>query len=719
MKKKKVQKKKKKKGEKDDEEIKPMKHENVGNVNFYSEEVAREIINKIISLTFTSIYMKRMNKIIDNFYVRDLLNTIDKLVEMNHINHDMDINIPINDSLKNKSFNEELKKKKIEKKMLAKKIYNKNLNNLNSIKRKEEINIGKTFMEEIDINYLKNKNLLYNIEITNKNFWETIPQPESFSFERTSTYKNAIIIGEEKDIIKEIKSPPKDKNKKFVKLKSFYKFIEKSIEDIYKKKRKHFIKANEELPSERIPNEILGIKEEEEDIKIMRKQLLEEIAKKNLEEKMERERIKMEEIAKKNKETYKKSKKKGDSDDKGINPDSFIQEFVSISSNQKEIKGAKPKSLLEEEKKMQTKKAKNNIEYNYIQKVRTEKEKMIENKLQQKLFIKKYMLKNNKKEEPNSEEESEEPSGNLRPSGSNFDLIKPEIGVIIQENAKVKSGGVNFYEKYNKYSFNDFNKTMNSVFERNFSNNIYFDSNTFTSGKALMNNINSNFNNNTLTTLNNKKRDNNTNKSGDIKKEELSEKNLFRKTFMNRLTNLKKKFIYKSNSEICLSNNINSETFKEALSTKEFEKSYYYYSNYLFDSNKTKNEFNTNFELSYIGKRKNKFINKNCFSPIPTNLLSTYKNTLLKNYFYNVDKSEINREINTSREKEEKFEVIDTFNKNIVDGNDKYNEILFKKVMKSTKNEFLPKIKFNESLFVNKGRTKNSFFRNKRKDKRK
>ena len=111
MKKKKVQKKKKKKGEKDDEEIKPMKHENVGNVNFYSEEVAREIINKIISLTFTSIYMKRMNKIIDNFYVRDLLNTIDKLVEMNHINHDMDINIPINDSLKNKSFNEELKKK--------------------------------------------------------------------------------------------------------------------------------------------------------------------------------------------------------------------------------------------------------------------------------------------------------------------------------------------------------------------------------------------------------------------------------------------------------------------------------------------------------------------------------------------------------------------------------------------------------------------------------
>ena len=84
-----------------------------------------------------------------------------------------------------------------------------------------------------------------------------------------------------------------------------------------------------------------------------------------------------------------------------------------------------------------------------------------------------------------------------------------------------------------------------------------------------------------------------------------------------------------------------------------------------------------------------------------------------------MDKSEINREINTSREKEEKFEVIDTFNKNIVDGNDKYNEILFKKVMKSKKNEFLPKIKFNESLFVNKGRTKNSFFRNKRKDKRK
>ena len=53
----------------------------------------------------------------------------------------------------------------------------------------------------------------------------------------------------------------------------------------------------------------------------------------------------------------------------------------------------------------------------------------------------------------------------IQPSGSNFDLIQPEIGVIVHEEAKTKSGGNNFYSKYNKYSTNDFNRTLKETLD--------------------------------------------------------------------------------------------------------------------------------------------------------------------------------------------------------------------------------------------------------------
>lgn len=709
MKKKKSSRKKKKKEEKE-ESIKPLTHENVGNINCFSEEIARDIINKLISLTFSRIYMKKMNKIIDEFYVINLFKTFNNLIEMNNINHDMDIDNQTDENNKNKSFIIELKKDKIQRRIQEKKIYNKN-NNLKKAQSNEEL--PKTFMEEIDSNYLRNRVLLYDAEITNKNFWDTIPQPQSSSFERTSTYKNIIKIVNEKDFPKEIEKQPVNAKKKYFKLKSyFHKFIENKMEDYYKIKRKQYIKVREELPSEKIPNEILGIIEEEEDIKKMRRKLLEEIEKKDKEKKMEKERKRIEELLKKNQDKNKKNK---DSEEKGLNPDSFIKEFISISSLQKEIKSGISISALEEEKKQLTKKAKKNIEYNKIPKIRPEKEQIRHDKLLQKIFMKKFKI--NKNKEDSNSEDSDESTGNIKPSGSNFYLIKPEVGVIIQENANVKSGGINFYEKYNKFSVNDFNKTMNIMFERNLSNNInnFDSSNMYTIGKIRSN---SNFiNNNTITTFNNNKKEKN-NEASDNKKEDLNEKNLFRKTFMNRLTNLKKKFMYKSRSEICFSNNCNSDILREALTTGKNENSYYYYSNNLFNSNKSKNEFNTNFELSYIGTKKNKDINKKFFSPIPTNLLNTYKNTLLKNYFSDADKKDINQnqKINTLSEMNKKFNIMDIFNKNIVDGNNKKNDLLYQKIMHSTKNEFLPKIKYSESISVNRGtRTKNYFFRGRKK----
>ena len=427
---------------------------------------------------------------------------------------------------------------------------------------------------------------------------------------------------------------------------------------------------------------------------------MEEINQKIMEEKKQKEKLLLEEIAKR-KKFQKKSKKDNDN---GLDPDSFIKEFISISSNQKEIKPGSTKAILEEERKQLTLKARKNIEYNRIPKVKSEKDRISDLRKKQKLFAKKYLF-NSYNSDVDDDDESK---GNSRPSGSNFDLIRPEIGVIIQENIKVKSGGINFYEKYNKFSVNDFNNTMNSIFVRNFSNTNYLGYNTYTTGKS-----------NTSTTIKNKtdlllrknsKEDDNIKiqiNNGFNNDEYLNEKNLFRNTFKTKLENLKKKYIYKSKSKISMSNNINMDRFKEVLNTTDADKSYYYYSHNLFHSNKSKNEFNNNFELSYIGKSKS--INKNFFSPIPTNLINTYKNTLLKNYFYNAgDDYSLNQGMRTYRYN--KYKIMDTFNKYLVEGNKEFNEKLYKNIF--NKDEFLPKLRIGEASSTNHGtRTKNFFFR--------
>lgn len=46
-------------------------------------------------------------------------------------------------------------------------------------------------------------------------------------------------------------------------------------------------------------------------------------------------------------------------------------------------------------------------------------------------------------------------------SGSNFDLIEPEIGVVVHEDDKYKSGSKNFVKKYNKTSIYDYSRLLN------------------------------------------------------------------------------------------------------------------------------------------------------------------------------------------------------------------------------------------------------------------
>ncbi len=75
---------------------------------------------------------------------------------------------------------------------------------------------------------------------------------------------------------------------------------------------------------------------------------------------------------------------------------------------------------------------------------------------------KKRIDKNNQNNEKNKRKRIPIP-----PAGSNFNIIKPEIGVIIHENDKVKGGNMNFVSKYNKTSIKEYSKMIR---EKNFSN---------------------------------------------------------------------------------------------------------------------------------------------------------------------------------------------------------------------------------------------------------
>ncbi len=119
MKKKKVTKKKKN----NEENIKPIKHKNKGNLNCYSEEVAREMFNKIFTNVFINLYVKNINKKLDKYYISNILYSVNSIIETLYINHDMDLSITNKDQInsKNKTIIVESSKEKYNKRQQEKK----------------------------------------------------------------------------------------------------------------------------------------------------------------------------------------------------------------------------------------------------------------------------------------------------------------------------------------------------------------------------------------------------------------------------------------------------------------------------------------------------------------------------------------------------------------------------------------------------------------------
>ena len=157
---------------------------------------------------------------------------------------------------------------------------------------------------------------------------------------------------------------------------------------------------------------------------------------------------------------------------KGIKLDKLNREFLALRSNTKLIKDEEK----ENEKKAKKKKKKEEIikdDDKNKDKEETEKNKNNDKakatKLLPKLKNNKYRgsVKDNNIDDSKSRLLKRIEEGPIILSGSNFDIMNMEVGVSIKENEKYKTGGKDFYHKYNKYSITNYNKQLKETTEVN------------------------------------------------------------------------------------------------------------------------------------------------------------------------------------------------------------------------------------------------------------
>ena len=516
---------KKKKKKPDNNEIIPQRHERIGNLNYYSEEIAKNMIEKIISLAISSNFMQNVNKNFDNFCIDMMSRKLDNIVEMIHINRekdDFDIdNIDINSEIKYyrtdtnlKRYKNvvhehvlEIKNDKAEDNLMTIanvpkdfKIY------MNAYNKKIEDCLDKSTIIQKNKYLKKNKFYQYNIDIKDRNFWGCITQPTPTTIDRSTSNFNCYISKKEnknKDSQDNAKNKKKEKNQSRSSTKKYYSKIFKSssskrlnsfnekpkdrkdsnLEDENSSnKKKKFTMIN--LPF--YPIENLELRKESEEILNLRKEQLELILQKEKElQELKQSKIKIRNDFEKNK---KKKKGKYTVDNEGkivmineIKPENLLKEFYPVMSKQKEVKLGKTLEAVRKEKIKMENNAKKNIAYNEADR----QNKLHYLRLRVNNFLNDINKNNDYKEKENSNSKDSNSIMNqnkrqtidksddindlstyqFEPSGSNFDIMNPSIGVKIQEKFKVKNGGVNFYEKFHKYSINEFNKTLQDTLE--------------------------------------------------------------------------------------------------------------------------------------------------------------------------------------------------------------------------------------------------------------
>ena len=509
---------KKKKKKKQIEEIKPQNHEKLGNLNFYSEETTKDIIEKIISLTISSNFARNAEKKFTDFCFESMKRTFNSIIQICNIDRDKDDfdidNIDINEYIKTNKSDKDIKRYIVKKHNNALELRNdnaernitqiariaKNFQTYNNIKltKKEEC-LNKSIIIKKNEFLKKDKKYQYSNDIEKKNFWGEISCPQITDIDRTSYKFNSYIpIKEElrKKLSSNIspnKSPRKKRESRLTKKPSFiYKNLasklsqkltfvraikENNNENFYIKKSSPRVQVLE-MPSYPLKN--IEQRKESDEILNLRKEKMEMIIQKQKEYK----KLQLEKLQSKKEEAEnakKKMKGKYTFDGEGklivvneIKQDHLFKEFWPITSKQKEVKGGKSLDFYKKETIKMENNAKKNIIYNDEEEnANVYSSFLFKSRLTEPFFNFGEFNKNNsvnsqlkyKRKLNNSFFDNFNKKQKVEPSGSNFNLINPSIGVKVTERKAVKSGGLDYFKEFKKYSIDEFNKTLQDTFE--------------------------------------------------------------------------------------------------------------------------------------------------------------------------------------------------------------------------------------------------------------
>lgn len=362
----------------------------------------------------------------------------------------------------------------------------------------EKIKNTESHKIEFNPKFIEEKQVLFCDVMKEKpNNWNIIPQPKVPPIDRDAGTKINFIknmakfkkmktlINQEneidsnkknsehkKDFNSSIKDSYKSFNKQKSKIISNFSFKKQTEPEDNNPRRKKYAPLIE-FPSEDIDPKILGLNTENLELKKLRENLEKELIEKKLEQarKLQKER-EIQALEKAREEKRKELANKNVTVDikgdiiyiKSLNVNDLANDFTKMRAKYKEIKTIQ-----------------NESKTSLIQKAIVEKNPVILFELTEKEKPKKKGKKNYLGYKSSKNEDRIQTGNNkvstwigdrvkdpILAAGSNFEILNPECGVSLKENEKTKSGGKDFFHKYNKYSIEVFEETLNKTVSSNF-----------------------------------------------------------------------------------------------------------------------------------------------------------------------------------------------------------------------------------------------------------
>ena len=432
------------------DEIVPENHERVGNLNFYSEEIVKEITDKILSLTKTRIKLNKINNCISDLCIKEIKMGIDLSLQLMFLEHDND-DFNKNESVKTKKYSNSYKQKKI---------ISKNINNKIKFKKRKLALMSRSLVLE------RNKNLL-NLSYEKKddyakekfdytNYWGILNQPKSYAYHRIATLQNKVLSSQKTaNHIEEEEEPQYKKKSQDISFFNKGKTIILKDENTLKKKSHLVLEMNS---IKKLEESIFAKPKESDEISELRKQKIEEIIKQREKELAKSQNLKK--LGKKKKNKFDASSIKILTNDMGkyklIKEKKKLNEFIENQIKKgnftldckgsivilNEIDADKlaefPTIFMRQR----------NLE---IINPNNDNEK-IPDLIDNSIYDNKIKNKDSNKYRPVYLQYK------IEPSGSNYEIFTPEVGVIILEKGKKKAGGINYFDKYKKYSLIDYKR---------------------------------------------------------------------------------------------------------------------------------------------------------------------------------------------------------------------------------------------------------------------